>query len=138
MTEQASETDYRLRCRCSKGTYIRTLCHDIGRALGCGATLAALRRTMAGGFSLERAVTIEDVEARGAELLLPTEALFAAYPVYAIPTEGKEKRVRNGNPISDATLPDGLYRVRAADGTFLCLSRASGGTLTAVKNFFGA
>lgn len=56
---QESATDYLLRCRCSKGTYIRTLCHDIGRQLGCGGTLYALRRTMAAGFRLDQAVTLE-------------------------------------------------------------------------------
>lgn len=55
---QESATDYLLRCRCSKGTYIRTLCHDIGRQLGCGGTLYALRRTMAAGFRLDQAVTL--------------------------------------------------------------------------------
>ena len=53
LLEQLSETDYLIRCVCSKGTYIRTLCHDIGQALGCGATLFSLRRTMAAGFTLD-------------------------------------------------------------------------------------
>ena len=77
---QESATDYLLRCRCSKGTYIRTLCHDIGRQLGCGGTLYALRRTMAAGFRLEQAVTLEAVQAQGTALLLPTDSLFAEYP----------------------------------------------------------
>lgn len=76
---QESATDYLLRCRCSKGTYIRTLCHDIGRQLGCGGTLYALRRTMAAGFRLDQAVTLEAVQARGTALLLPTDSLFAEY-----------------------------------------------------------
>ena len=59
LLEQVSETDFRLRCVCSKGTYIRTLCHDIGRALGCGGTMYALRRTMAAGYTLAEAVTIQ-------------------------------------------------------------------------------
>ncbi|MCQ4772097.1 hypothetical protein NE579_17030, partial [Intestinimonas massiliensis] len=53
--------EYRLRVLCSKGTYIRTLCHDLGQALGCGAALAGLRRTQAAGFGLDRAVRLEDV-----------------------------------------------------------------------------
>jgi len=56
LLEQTGETEYLLRCVCSKGTYIRTLCHDIGRLLGCGGTLYSLRRTMAAGFPLADAV----------------------------------------------------------------------------------
>ena len=135
--EQLGENEYALRCRCSKGTYIRTLCHDIGQALGCGGTMAALRRTMACGYGLEQAVTLEAAQQRGESLLLPVDSLFARYPEYRIPSAGKENRVRNGNAITDSRLADGLYRVYGADGAFLCLSRAEGGTLTAVKNFFG-
>ena len=135
--EQLGECEYALRCRCSKGTYIRTLCHDIGQALGCGGTMAALRRTMACGYGLEQAVTLEAAQQRGESLLLPVDSLFARYPEYRIPSAGKENRVRNGNAITDSRLADGLYRVYGADGAFLCLSRAEGGTLTAVKNFFG-
>lgn len=137
LLEQVSETDYRLRCVCSKGTYIRTLCHDIGQTLGCGGTLFSLRRTMAAGFTLDGAVTLEDVQARGAELLRPVESLFEAHPVYVLPSPGKENRVRNGNPVT-AELADGLYRVHGQDGEFLCLSRAENGVLTSIKNFFGA
>ena len=57
--EQLSETDFRLRVECSKGTYIRTLCHDIGQALGCGGTMSSLRRTMAAGFDLSQSVSLE-------------------------------------------------------------------------------
>ena len=74
---QESGTDYLLRCRCSKGTYIRTLCHDIGRQLGCGGTLYALRRTMAAGFRLDQAVALEAVQAQGTALMLPKDSLFA-------------------------------------------------------------
>jgi tRNA pseudouridine55 synthase len=74
-----------LDVRCSKGTYIRSLADDLGEALGCGAHLAALRRTATGGFSLARAVTLEEIEAlsaeeRDARLLLPADALVADLP----------------------------------------------------------
>ena len=134
---QESATDYLLRCRCSKGTYIRTLCHDLGEILGCGGAMSSLRRTMAGGFRLEDAVTLEDVQSQGESLLLPTDRLFADSPAYTVPSAGREKRIRNGNPITDETLPDGTYRVYGQNGDFLCLSRAQGGVLTAIKNFFG-
>lgn len=136
LLEQVSGTDYRLRCVCSKGTYIRTLCHDLGQALGCGGCLYSLRRTMAAGFSLDQAVTLEDVEARGEALLLPLDRFFSRYPAYIIRSPGKETRVRNGGAITDARLADGTYRVYGADGTFLCLSEAKGGALASLKNFF--
>ena len=58
--------DFVLEVECSKGTYIRTLCDDIGRALGCGACMSGLRRTRAGGFDVRDALTIEEIERRGA------------------------------------------------------------------------
>ena len=137
LLEQVNETDYLLRCRCSKGTYLRTLCHDIGQALGCGGAMYSLRRTMAAGFTLAEAVSLEAVQAQGAALLRPADSLFAAYPAYRLTSAGKEKRVRNGNPIT-AEVPEGTYRVYGANGEFLCLSRAKDGTLTSIKNFFGA
>ena len=136
LLEQVDPREYRLRCRCSKGTYIRTLCHDIGQALGCGGAMAVLQRTMAAGFSIDRAVTLEEAQERGEAVLLPLDAYFAAYPAYRIPSAGKEARVRNGGPITDSRVADGPYRVYGADGTFLRLSRAKGGCLTATKTFF--
>lgn len=138
LLEQVSETDYLLRCVCSKGTYIRTLCHDMGQALGCGGTLYSLRRTMAAGYRLDRAVTLENVQEKGESLLLPTDTLFAQYPAYTVPSAGKENRVRNGGAVTDNSLADGTYRVYGRNGDFLCLSRAEHGTLTSIKNFFGA
>ena len=138
LLEQVNETDYLLRCRCSKGTYLRTLCHDIGQALGCGGAMFRLRRTMAAGYSLAEAVSLDDVQVQGAALLRPVETMFAAYPMYVLSSPGKENRVRNGNPITVPELADGLYRVHGSSGTFLCLSRAKDGTLTSIKNFFGA
>ena len=136
--EQVSETDFVIRCLCSKGTYIRTLCHDVGQALGCGGALYSLRRTMAAGYTLAQAVSLQDVQEQGEALLMPADSLFADLPAYTIPSAGKEKRIRNGNPITDEQLSDGTYRVYGLDGAFLCLSRAEGGVLTSIKNFFGA
>ena len=138
LMEQVSESDYLLRCRCSKGTYLRTLCHDIGQRLGCGGTMYSLRRTMAAGFTLADAVTIEDVQEQRDTLLLPTDALFQEHPMLVLKQSGVEKRVRCGNPVQIPGIADGTYRIYGQDGTFLCLSQAKGGTLTAVKNFFGA
>ncbi len=59
-------------------------------------------------------------------------------PPTQCPLAGREKRVRCGNPITRPGTPDGTYRVYGQDGEFLCLSRAQGGELTSIKNFFGA
>ncbi len=136
LLEAVNGTDFRLRCLCSKGTYIRTLCHDLGQALGCGGTLYSLRRTMAAGFTLADAVTLEDVQERGEALLRPLDSLFAQYPALTVRSPGREKRVRCGSPITLPGTADGIYRVYGQEGEFLCLSRAVGGTLTSLKNFF--
>ena len=137
--EQTAPDAFTLRIRCSKGTYVRTLCHDIGRALGCGGCMSALRRTMAAGFTLADAMTLERVQLEGESLLQSVDSLFRAHPAYHIRTERAEALCRNGNPLAPPDAPaDGLYRVYGRDGTFLCLSRAQNGTLTSLKNFFGA
>ena len=80
---------YALEVKCSKGTYIRTLCHDIGAALGCGGAMSALRRVESGPFSLDQAYTVEALEAMTEEerygLLLPTEALFRDREAVTLP-----------------------------------------------------
>ena len=139
LVEQTASGDYVLRVRCSKGTYVRTLCHDIGQALGCGCCMAALRRTMAAGFTLSDAVTLEQVQAEGEALLRPVDSLFRDRPAYVLPTPWAVARCRNGNPVSvSEPLPEGEYRVYDPEGDFLCLSRLEGGVLTSIKNFFGA
>ena len=139
LLERLSDVDYRLRVRCSKGTYIRTLCHDIGQALGCGGCMAALRRTMAAGYTLAESCTLEDVQARGESLLRPVDTLFRQHPEYRITHPRVEQLCRNGNAFTVRTpLADGLYRVYGMEGDFLCLSRLENGQMTSVKNFFGA
>ena len=130
---------YRLRVLCSKGTYIRTLCHDIGQALGCGGCMGALRRTCAAGFGLDRALSLEAVlaaadrgEAEG--LLLPVDDYIARYPALTVDGTG-EKRVRNGGALR-ASGGDGTYRVYGPGGDFLMLGRLERGTLKTVKSFF--
>ena len=93
---------------------------------------------MAAGFKLEQAVTLEDVQERGADLLLPVDAFFAEHPALTLPTAKLEKLCRCGNPLSIPGTADGLYRIYGQNGDFLCLSRAENGTLTSIKNFFGA
>ena len=133
--------DYLLRVVCSKGTYVRTLCHDIGQALGCGGCMASLRRVKAAGFTLKDAVTLEAVQeavdrGEGDSLLLPVDAYFADVPILVLKTAGAEKKIRNGGLLNARDLPDGEYRVYGMDKTFLALGRVAGGTLTTVKSFF--
>ena len=137
--EKTGEQDYLLRILCSKGTYVRTLCHDIGATLGCGGCMSSLRRTMAAGFTLAEAVTLEDVQQQGETLLRSVDSLFAHHSAYHISHPRVEALCRNGNAFTvHDPLPDGTYRVYGMDGTFLCLSRLENGTMTSEKNFFGA
>ena len=135
LTQNLGNGQYALRIVCSKGTYIRTLCHDLGQALGCGGCMAALRRTEASNFRIDEAVTLEDVQREGEALLRPTDSLFRQYPAYTIPSTEQERKCLCGNPLR-AKLPDGLYRVYGRDGAFLALSEAKDGTLTSKRNFF--
>ena len=134
---QTGKNEYALRVRCSKGTYIRTLCHDIGAVLGCGGAMSALERTMAAGFTLSEAVTLEQVQAQKETLLRPTDSLFRSYGAYHIADAETERRCRCGNPIR-SDVKNGIYRIYGMDGSFLALSRAEAGVLTAIRNFFGA
>ena len=135
--EQTAPDRFSLRVRCSKGTYVRTLCHEIGQALGCGGCMDTLRRTMAAGFTLADVVTLEQVQETGEALLRPVDSLFGDCPAYHIPNPGQERLCRNGNPLPAADMGPGEYRVYAPDGTFLCLSRWEKGQLVSIKNFFG-
>lgn len=84
--QRINETDYALDVECSKGTYIRTLCADIGAALGCGAVMACLERTRSGVFTIEKSYTVGELEALShkerVSLLVPTEALFSDCEIY--------------------------------------------------------
>ena len=135
LTEELGNGQYALRVECSKGTYIRTLCHDLGQALGCGGCMAALRRTEASGFCIGEAVTLEDAAREGEALLRPLDSLFRAYPAFTIPNATLEKKCLCGNPLR-VSLADGIYRVYGCDGTFLALSEARAGLLTSKRNFF--
>lgn len=137
LLEQAAPDRFLLRVRCSKGTYVRTLCHDVGQALGCGGCMDELRRTMAAGFTLADAVTLEQVQAQGEALLMPVDCLFAGCPVFLLTSPRAEKLVRCGSPIPAPGLQPGQYRVYSQEKEFLCLSRWEQGQLRSVKNFFG-
>ena len=139
LEEQEGPGDYIIRVRCSKGTYVRTLCHDIGARLGCGGTMYSLRRTMACGFSLADAVSLEAVaqaaEQGGAEQLLrPVDSYFSAYPALTV-DERRERAARNGAAFPLAG-EDGTYRVYGPGGAFLLLGERKNGQMTTIKSFF--
>ena len=89
VTPTDTPTDYILKVACSSGTYIRTLCADIGNALGCGGAMATLCRSRAGDFSLDGAHTIDELAAMSDDerlaLLCPTEKLFESLPAIKLP-----------------------------------------------------
>ena len=133
--------DWVLDVRCSKGTYIRALCDDIGAALGCGGCMSALRRTAAGEFTVDAAHTLDEVIAAAnsgnvEELLIPVDTLFAAHPAWRADAAA-ERRIRCGNEVKAAGLADGEYRVYSAEtGEFLMLGRVQNGIMKTVKSFF--
>lgn len=93
-----------IRVLCSKGTYIRTLCHDIGQKLGCGATMTSLERTMSGQFCKDTAYTLDEiVEIRDKgeldSILISVDSVFSDLPAM-IMTDELEKKILNGNFIS--------------------------------------
>lgn len=121
--------DYTMRVFCSKGTYIRTLCADIGAALGCGGVMASLCRLEAGGFGIDRAVTVEQLRTEDTETLLarllPTESLFDSLPTVSLPSF-YERLIRNGCSVSQKKLRTGFsagdrVRLCTADGVFFGL-----------------
>ena len=126
----------RLRVRCSKGTYIRTLCKDIGLALGCGGCMAALRRVTAGAYTIEEAVPLQKLlETENPEQYLrAVDTMFAQYPALTVSPK-QEQRIRNGNSFS-TTLEPGTYRTYGQNGEFLALSKVEDGTLSTIKSFF--
>lgn len=125
-----------LRVRCSKGTYIRTLCKDIGQALGCGGCMASLRRVTAGEYTIEEAVPLQellDAQEPG-DYLRGVDTMFRNYPAVTL-TANQEKRCRNGNSFS-VNLADGTYRAYGRDGEFLMLAKTENGVMSTVKSFF--
>ena len=125
-----------LRVRCSKGTYIRTLCKDIGLALGCGGCMESLRRTAAGGYTIQEAVPLETLlESQTPEQYLrPVDSLFESHPAVTL-TENQEKRCRNGNSFT-LNLAEGTYRAYSQNGEFLMLAKVEGGVMSTIKSFF--
>ena len=131
-----SGTTAKLLVHCSKGTYIRTLCKDIGQSLGCGGCMASLCRVTAGAYTMEEAVALETLleTEEPAQYLRPVDSLFIQYGAITL-TENQEKRCRNGNSFS-VQLPDGTYRAYGKNGEFLMLAKVEDNIMSTIKSFF--
>ena len=119
----------RVRVRCSKGTYVRQLAADLGAELGTGAHLEALRRTAVGGYRLDQAVTLDDLQAMGEEArrarLLPSDSLLEALPRIDLDEEQTE-RFLHGQAVAREA-PGGPCRVYRGDGPLLGVGEAGPG-----------
>lgn len=119
LLEDLGDNRYKLRVRCGKGVYIRTLCHDIGAYLGCGGHMAALERTAAGAFRIEDALTLEEIDAlyqggRLDEALMPMDFPIGYIPRIDVGVE-RMHAVKNGNPLrqnwAKCEAPEGPVRI---------------------------
>ncbi len=132
--------DFLLRIECSKGAYMRTLCHDIGQALGCGGCMSSLRRTRAAGFTVEEAVPLAEA---GEAALLPVDQFFARIgweAALTVPPEA-EKLLRNGGtalaPGTEAACRAvAACRVYGESGEFLGIGGVTDGRLRLTKSFY--
>lgn len=134
------ENKISIRVDCSKGTYIRTLCDDIGRELGCFAHMSKLERTKSGRFDIKDAYTLSQIEEMLEKgdmgFLVPVDVVFEEYERLTI-TEKKAKKMCNGTQISLQGLVEGkTYRVYDEKGNFLTISKAENGLLKILKTFY--
>jgi tRNA pseudouridine55 synthase len=126
--------DYILDVVCSKGTYIRSLCADIGEKLGCGGCMSSLRRVRAGVFTIEAAHTLDELLPEPEKFLLPADTLFAEKPML-IADGMQEKKLRCGAAF-DIGAAEGEYRFYSETGEFLMLGRVKDGRAETIKSFF--
>ena len=115
--EETGENKYRLKVECGKGVYIRTLCHDIGAHLGCGAHMASLERVQAGIFSIENAMTRDEIEAAYQEgrlenCLIPLDAPIRHLPAVYL-TEAARHAVINGNVLKPKWMKEAAPQAEA-------------------------
>ena len=131
-------TDFLLDVRCSKGTYVRTLCHEIGQALGCGACMSSLRRLESGAFSVQQAYRLEDVQ-NGRYSLIPVDRLFQKYPQTTVDAY-QEKKIRNGQSFQmlnpSTMIREERIRLYSVTGEFLALGSVQGKLCRIIKSFF--
>uniref|UniRef100_UPI003522DC52 tRNA pseudouridine(55) synthase TruB n=1 Tax=Blautia faecicola TaxID=2509240 RepID=UPI003522DC52 len=136
----------RIRVQCSKGTYIRTLCNDIGEKLGCGGCMEELLRTRVERFALEDAVKLDEVQKAMEEgtvdsLIFPVDRIFDQYPTAKTTTQG-DLLVHNGNRLFSELLQEepeaesGYVRVYDSEDTFIGLFEKKTDQLVPVKMFY--
>ncbi len=126
--------DFVLSVSCSKGTYIRTLCNDIGERLGCLACMSALRRTNAGPFDVRDAHTLSEIAEDPERYIIPVDSLFSEHPAIGF-SAAQTAKLKCGN-ILNVSAKNGTYRVYGENGDFLALANVSAGKLKTVKSFF--
>ena len=156
---KAEHPEYEIRVVCSKGTYIRTLCHDIGQALSCGAVMTSLVRSRVGEFRLKDAKTLDELQeladqGRLQEAVIPVEEMFHALPAIQV-SDGAQKALLNGNQLKrsevlmkeeagttgkipgEFPVDQGEYRVYSMDSRFCAIYRYEGDRrlFTPVKMF---
>ena len=124
------------RVRCSKGTYVRSICRDLGEQLGCGGCMDSLRRIRAGAYTEADTVTLEQLQQSSDPwaLLRPVDTLFADLPAVTVDA-AQSARIYNGSPVA-MQQPEGRYRVYGPDGVFLMVGSQENGMLKTVKSFF--
>ncbi|MBZ4418282.1 tRNA pseudouridine(55) synthase TruB [Myxococcus sp. RHSTA-1-4] len=122
-----------LSVRCSKGFFVRTLAHELGRALGCGAHLEALRRTQSGPFSLAQALPLADVPALVKEGVLASRLVSMTDALAELPAvrvgAAEAQRVSHGVPVEVPAGRPGRVRVMGPDGALLAVAEVVGGRL---------
>ena len=126
----------RLRVKCSKGTYIRTLCKDIGEALGCGGCMKELRRVQAGEYTIAEAVPLKvllESEDPG-QYLRSVDTMFRNFPAVTLSPK-QETRCRHGNSFTMQMAP-GTYRCYSQTGEFLMLAKVEDNIMSTIKSFF--
>ncbi|MCL2391921.1 MAG: tRNA pseudouridine(55) synthase TruB [Oscillospiraceae bacterium] len=150
--------DFSLGIVCSKGTYIRTICHDIGEVLGVGGTMSALCRTRAGVYTIDKAHTLDEILAIASaappapgtsydnlrpvikhaqnisDILLPVDSLFESHPEIVL-DEAETQKVKNG-AVFERKEHDGAYRIYGSCGEFLAFGEVIGSKLKIIKSFF--
>lgn len=126
--------DFVLSVSCSKGTYIRTLCNDIGERLSCLACMSALRRTNAGPFDVRDAHTLSEISEDPERYIIPVDSLFSEHPAIEL-SAAQTAKLKCGN-ILNVSAKNGTYRVYGENGDFLALANVSAGKLKTIKSFF--
>ena len=126
--------EFLLDIECSKGTYVRTLCNDIGENLGCGACMSSLRRIRAGVFTEEDSHTLEEISEDPEKYVLPIDTLFKNYDEIVV-RYNQEKLIRNGNQFN-VHKKDGIYRVYSENHEFLMIGAVENNCCRTIKSFF--